>query len=134
MKTPEQITADFPTDYELACMEQAGIDISDPMVFIPEDSVVLWRNARHDGKLVIYMPPVFKLNPVAGIYKEESPPTVFFCLVSYDILWGGFFEMKSNSSIDAIINDVVNYIDTEYPKYVLDMELKNGSFVPELRI
>ena len=92
-------------------------------VKFPENCHVIWQGKRHDGHLTIYLET-----------RVECINTLFFALISNDIVWGGAIDLDPDTGshgntystanarrtalVDGAVTTVIKAVDTEYPKFV----------------
>ena len=93
----------------------------------PDTCKVLWRGHRHDGHLTIYLER-----------RVDCINTMFFALISNDVVWGGAIDLDVAIDIDTgshgntystanarrmmllngAVDTVLKAVDTDYPKFV----------------
>lgn len=102
-----------------------NIDTSN--VKYPDSCKVIWQGKRHDGHLTVYLEN-----------KVDCINTLFFALISNDIVWGGAIDLDDAIEIDTgshgntystanarrmrlldgAVTSVIKAVDTDYPKFV----------------
>ena len=93
----------------------------------PDTCKVLWRGHRHDGHLTIYLER-----------RVDCINTMFFALISNDIVWGGAIDLDTAIDIDTgshgntystanarrtrlldeAVTKTIEAVDTQYPIFV----------------
>ena len=89
----------------------------------PDSCKVIWQGKRHDGQLTIYLEP-----------RPECINTLFFTLISNDIVWGGAINIDTDtgshgntystanarrtSLLDEAVTNTIKAVDLEYPRFV----------------
>ena len=93
----------------------------------PDTCKVLWRGRRHDGQLTVYLER-----------RVDCINTMFFALISNDIVWGGAIDLDDAIGIDTgshgntystmnsrrvalldgAVNRILRAVDNDYPKFV----------------
>ena len=102
-------------------------NIDTSKVKYPDSCKVIWQGKRHDGHLTVYLEN-----------KVDCINTLFFALISNDIVWGGAIDLddaieidtgshgntystanaRRMALVDGAVTTVIKAVDTEYPKFV----------------
>ena len=93
----------------------------------PDTCKVIWQGKRHDGHLTVYLEN-----------KVDCINTLFFALISNDIVWGGAIDLDDAIEIDTgshgntystanarrmklldgAVTSVIKAVDNDYPRFV----------------